>query len=498
MLDIKPQDFDPDLVEMPLGSVIDGELVAGEGDPITVLRPSDGRSAGTVRSANESDVDRAVASARRAFAESGWAQCAPRERGAVLRRWAQLIDDNAERLAQIEAAVSSRPISECLGRDIPATADMIRYYGEWTDKLTGDTFSSSADIFSATLREPFGVVAAISPWNVPLLLAAVKFAPALAAGNAVVLKPAELTPFSAVAFAQLAVRAGLPRGLFNVLIGSGPVAGSALVKHRDVDFVAFTGSTATGQRIMSDCAQAGPKPVSLELGGKSPQVVFADVPDMARVADTIALGMTRNSGQLCFCGSRLVVQRSIADKLLAMIEDRLAGVRRGPTWSAQTRLPPIISAAQADRIEAILARSEAAAARTLRGGQRLKEGGGTYFEPAIVMDVGKTDALFSEEVFGPVLAVQRFDSFEEAMELADHPEYGLTASVHTSRLDEAMRAARLLPAGTIWINSFGRGSDVSSPFGGFKRSGFGKEFGREGYEKYLKTKAVWIQGSELV
>lgn len=490
--------FDPEAVELPLGSFINGELVDGSGDALTIMRPSDGRIAATVNQANASDVDRAVKCAKLALERSRWAQIAPRKRAEVMRNWAHLLEQNAERLSQIEALCSSRPVTECRDRDIPASADMIRFYGEWTDKLVGDTFASAENILNLTIREPYGVVGAISPWNVPILLAAVKFAPALAAGNAVVLKPSELTPFSAIAFAQLAVEAGLPAGLFSVLLGTGSVTGAPLVSHPDISMVAFTGSTATGRSIMADCAALGPKPVSLELGGKSPQIVFDDVSDIDRVATAIATGMTRNSGQLCFCGSRLVVQNNIASRLLDLVQAKLADAQSGPTWSAETTLPPIISSLQMNRIENILSRSQAVTKGTLLGGESFKAGGGHFFQPTIVMDVPVDDALFTEEVFGPVLAVQRFQDFDEAMRLADHPDYGLTASIHTSNIDRALSAARRVEAGTIWVNNFGRTADVSSPFGGFKKSGFGKEFGREGYEKYLKTKAVWVQGAESV
>ncbi|MEO4045095.1 aldehyde dehydrogenase family protein [Hoeflea sp. CAU 1731] len=495
---IRTGDFNPEAVEIPLGSFINGELIQGAGDELDIFRPSDGKLAGTVRQANAADVERAVSGARQALEVSNWARLAPRARGEIMRNWAQLLDENAEYLSRLEALSSSRPIKECRDRDIPASADMIRYYGEWTDKMAGDTFASADAIFNTTIREPYGVVGAISPWNVPILLATVKFAPALAAGNAVVLKPSEMTPFSAIAFARLAVEAGLPAGLFNVLVGTGEVTGRPLVVHPDISFVAFTGSTKTGQRIMTDCALSGPKPVSLELGGKSPQIVFDDVSDLDRVANAITAGMTRNSGQLCFCGSRLVVQNGVADRLLEMVLSKLHSVMSGPTWSETTGLPPIISDLQRRRIAGILAKSDAAASNTLTGGNSFDMNGGKYFEPTIVMDVPTDDALFTEEVFGPVLAVQRFDDFDEGLRLADHPDYGLTASVHTSSIDRAMAAARRIEAGTVWINNFGRTADVSSPFGGFKRSGFGKEFGREGYEKYLKTKAIWFQGVETV
>jgi aldehyde dehydrogenase (NAD+) len=485
--------FDPDAVALDRRNFLAGDFCQGDGDPIAILRPSDGRIAGEIREASAATVDRAVRAAQAALRESGWGTWAPRRRSAVLRQWAALLDEHRIELARLESLASSRPIAETLARDIPVVAEMLRFYGECADKVTGQVFETPRDVFSMTEHEPYGVVAAIAPWNVPLLLATAKFAPALAAGNAVVLKPSELTPFSALRVAALGVQAGLPAGLFSVLVGTGPVTGSALVRHPGVGYVTFTGSTRTGAAVMCDAANFGMKPVSLELGGKSPQLVFADAPDLDQVADMVAGSITRNSGQICFCGSRLVVQRTVAEDLAARIVKRLGQARPGPTWDAETTLPPIISRAQADRMEGIVARARAAGAEVLTGGQRFERNGGQFFQPTLLAGIDPSSEVVQEEVFGPVLALQVFDDFEQGLALADHPLYGLAAGIHTRDVDKAFAAARRIEAGTVWVNAYGRGDDVVSPFGGFKQSGFGKDFGVVAYEKYRRTRNVWMR-----
>jgi aldehyde dehydrogenase (NAD+) len=487
------QAFDPDRVRLPQGSFIGGAPVQGKGREIAVSRPSDGRIVARFPGADAATIDQAVAAAHHAFKTSGWSQGEPRARGRVLQRWAELIEENAEELAQLESLSSSRVIAETRVRDITITAELLRFYGECADKSEGQVLATREDVFSLTLREPYGVVGAISPWNVPMVLATAKFAPALAAGNAVVLKPSELTPFTAVRLAELAIEAGLPRGLFNVVVGYGPEAGTPLVRHPKVACITFTGSTATGVAIMTEAAQHGLKPVSLELGGKSPQIVFADIPDLDAVADMIASGACRNAGQLCYCGSRLLVEKKIAEPLIERVIVRMRKAEPGPTWSESTTLAPIISARQAERIADIVSRSTKAGSEVLLGGRAAADGpGGAFFAPTVIA-AERGSPVVEEEVFGPVLAVQTFENPEEAFELADHSIYGLAGAVHTSDINKALTAARRIEAGMIWVNTYGRSLDIGSPFGGYKQSGFGKDFGVAAFEKYLKTKSVWIQ-----
>jgi aldehyde dehydrogenase (NAD+) len=486
------QAFDPNLEKLPTDSYIGGRRAIGNGSEIAVQRPSDGHVAARFAGADAATVDEAVENGWQAFKTSDWARGEPRRRGAVLRRWADLVERHTEELARLESLSSSRVIAETRIRDVTITAELIRFYGECADKIDGQVLSTREDVFSLTMREPYGVVGAIAPWNVPMVLATAKVAPALAAGNAVVLKPSEMTPFTALRLAELAIEAGLPAGLFNVVVGYGQEAGSPLVRHPKVGVISFTGSTATGKAVMIDAANSGLKPVSLELGGKSPQLVFADIPDIDQVAATIASGVSRNAGQLCYCGSRLVVERKIADELLDKVLALLWDAKPGPTWNLNTTLAPIISHKQTDRIADILHRTRQAGDEVLLGGGREQTEKGAFFQPTVVRSKAGSPVV-EEEVFGPVLAVQTFDDVEEGLQMADHSIYGLAGAVHTSDINKALMAARRIEAGMIWVNTYGRSLDVGSPFGGYKQSGFGKDFGAVALEKYLKSKSVWIQ-----
>lgn len=483
--------FAADDIALPLGSFIDGQWRDGEASAILVYRPSDGRRIASMSGAGPALVDEAVAAASRAFRQSGWREAAPRQRAAVMRRWAELVEAHGEELARLEAVTTTRVIAETRIRDVPVTAELLRFYGECADKFDGALYPTAASVWSVGVPEPYGVVGAISPWNVPMVLATAKFAPAIAAGNAVVLKPSELTPFTAVRLAELAIEAGLPPGIFNVVVGDGPNAGEPLVRHPDVACVSFTGSTVTGRRIMAAAAEAGPKPVTLELGGKSPQIVFADVLDRERLADMVAAGTSRNGGQLCYCGSRLIVHEALADRLIDDVVARMKQVRPGATWDETTTLAPIVSSRQLERVEDIVQRGAAAGAEIRLGGTRLDHGGGAFFAPTVAM-AKQDNPLQQEEVFGPVLSVQTFREPEEAFALAAHDTYGLAAGIHTQNITRALDAARRIEAGMVWINTYGRSTDIGTPFGGFKRSGFGKDFGAAAYLKYTRLKNVWI------
>jgi aldehyde dehydrogenase (NAD+) len=485
--------FNPDAVIFPRGCWIEGRYELGDDDEIEVIRPSDGKWVKTERGASDVLVDKAVLSAARAFRSSGWSTLGPGKRAKVLHAWADLVDAHREHLAQLESVVSTRLVQDAKHRDVALSVALIRYYAESLDKLHDQVHPTDPSVLSITLREAHGVVAAIAPWNAPLLLAMAKLAPALAAGNSVVLKPSELTPYSALELASLAHRAGLPSGCLNVLIGYGNTTGAKLVKHPQVDYVSFTGSTVSGARVMADAAASGPKPVALELGGKSPHVVLADAPNLDHVADMIATHVNRNAGQVCSAGTRLVVERRIAEKLIEKVVDRLRLARPGPTWSSTATLGPIISAKQAQRIEDILGRGQSSGAQIIEGGTRVEStGNGVFFRPTVAVGMTPENAIVAEEIFGPVLAVQVFDDFEQALLLADHTTYGLSAAIHTANLDRALCAARHIQAGTVWVNTYGL-SEVAAPFGGYKKSGFGKEFGLAGLEKYYRHKHIRMQ-----
>jgi aldehyde dehydrogenase (NAD+) len=396
-------------------------------------------------------------------------------------------------LARLESVGSTRPIRDAAAWDVPFTAEGIRFYSEFADKIGGEVAATRPDHLGMIIAEPYGVIGAIAPWNFPLVMASWKIAPALAAGNAVVLKPSEMTPFSVLRLAELAIEAGIPPGIFNVVQGDGRVTGDALVRHPKIAKVTFTGSSQTGAAIMTACAQTGTKPVTLELGGKSPQVVFADAPDLDLVARRIAGAIAGNAGQVCVAGSRLIVERSAAPRLIDGIASAFAALKPGHTWAAGTTLPPIISAKQAQRIEGIVARSVGQGAQIAAGGTRLPVAGeGAFYAPTILTNVTADSEAVREEVFGPVLTVQTFDDEDEALALASHEKYGLASGVHTADLSRALRAMRSIEAGTVWINRYGRTSDFVIPTGGYKQSGLGKDLGRQAFEANLRFKSVLI------
>lgn len=464
---------------------------------LRVLRPSDGTVHAELPQADAGIVDAAVAAAR--TAGGPWAAMKPRQRGRLMRAWADLIDANRDQIARLESVVSSRPQDEARTIDVATASEYLRFYAEWCDKLEGNVTASGPDAVSLVLREPYGVVAIITPWNFPLILSTWKIAPAIAAGNTVVVKPSELTPFSMVRLAELAVEAGIPPGVVNVIHGEGGAVGPALTCHPGVAYVSFTGSTAVGGRIMADLGRTGLKPLSLELGGKSPVLVFDDAADLDTVADHVTWGITRNAGQLCYAGSRLVVQRGVATPLLQRIEERMGRLKRGRTWEAGVEMPPIISHRQVGRIDALVRQTLAEGAVCLTGGAPIEDGG-IWYQPTILTGVSETMAGYREEIFGPVLVVQEFETEAEGIARAQHPLYGLSASVFTSDVSRALRASREIGAGSVWVNRWGRTADMmTSPFGGYGGSGFGKEAGRQGIENFTRQKSVWIDiGTETV
>ena len=486
-------DFNPDELHFPTAHMIGGRPVSGIGRRVSVVRPSDLQTMGAIEDGGEEAVALAANAARTSLAASRWARVAPRDRAKVLFRWAELIEQKAVELARLESANSTRPIAETMVRDVPRTAGVIRFYAEFCDKIEGYVTATESGVMSLVRREPYGIVGAIVPWNFPMITAAWKFAPALAAGNAVIMKTSEFTPFSLLRLAELATEAGLPGGLFNVINGEGPTTGLAIVRHPDVAKISFTGSTATGALIMSEAALAGIKPVTLELGGKSPQLVFGDCGDLQRVAQFVVRGFIGNAGQVCTAGTRLVIARPIADQLLDRIMAEARAFTPGPTWRGATTLPPLLSERQFLRIDSLVRESVARGARILLGGQRSeKMNEGFHYEPTILDGVTEEMPGYLQEFFGPVLIVERFDDPEEGIQKCAHPVYGLAASVYSADLGKALRAAADIPAGMVWVNHHGRAPEFTFPAGGFKSSGFGKDMGRAGIEGYLREKAIWI------
>lgn len=485
--------FDPNSIRIQQAHYINGHYVQQSQNTIDVVRPSDGTAYAALPIASADLVDEAVETAWRVQKTSDWATRPPRERARVLRRWADLVEADADTLAKMEALGSTRPIDDVLAWDIPFTAEGIRFFAEFADKMGGEVAATQADRFGMTVTEPYGVVGAIAPWNLPLVMASWKAVPALAAGNAVVLKPSEMTPFTALRLAELAVAAGMPAGLFNVVQGNGQETGAAICRHPKVAKVTFTGSTQTGAAIMRMCAESGVKPVTLELGGKSPQVVFADAPDLDQVALMVAKSITGNAGQVCVAGSRLLVEASVVDELVGKIAGMFGALKPGFTWASGTTLSPIISQGQAHRIDRLVNQALSEGASVVAGGHMVKMGqAGAFYLPTILTGVDRQATIVREEVFGPVLTIQTFDSEQEAFALAAHETFGLAAGIHTADISRALRAVRKIEAGTVWINRYGRSNDYIVPTGGFKQSGIGKDLGKQAYEANLRHKSVLI------
>ncbi|MBB2154973.1 aldehyde dehydrogenase [Gluconacetobacter diazotrophicus] len=481
--------FDPDTLPLPVGHFIGGDLLPAE-PVIDILRPSDGRPQTGCPLAGADLVDRAVNTAKAALKSSNWAGLRPRERTRILQAWADLMEAEAATLAKIEALSSSRPVGQLVAGDIAVTAEQIRFFAEFADKEGSDLVPTDDRSLGMIMTEPYGVVGAIVPWNVPISTAGWKLGPALAAGNAVVLKPSEQTPFSVVHMARLAVKAGVPAGLINIVLGDGQTTGSAITGHPGIAKVSFTGSSRAGAAIAGHIAATGIKPMTLELGGKSPQIVFADA-DLPRAADAIAASILANAGQGCVAGTRLILQDGIAGPLVEAVAARMERVRPGPTWDETSCYSPIISEVQISRIDGIVQAAIAHGAECVIGGGRM-DCAGYFYKPTILANVSPRSPALLEEIFGPVLTVQTFTEEEEALALADHPTYGLAAGVFTSDLSRAVRMSRLIQAGTIWVNRYSRSRDHILPTGGYKQSGLGKDLGREAYLANRKSKSVLI------
>lgn len=468
--------------------VIDGQAVeASDGRTFDTIDPGTGATLAAVAHADVADVDRAVSAARAALPQ--WSRMAPNDRATLLRRLADLLDSHSEELAQLETLDNGKPIGVSRTVDVPLAIDHFHYFAGWATKLHGATFDTAyPDTHVYLRREPVGVVGAIIPWNFPLLMAAWKLAPALAAGCTVVLKPAEQTPLTAIRLGQLALEAGIPRGVVNVVSGFGD-AGAALVAHPGVDKIAFTGSVEVGKSVARGAAETL-KSVSLELGGKSPNIVFGDA-DIEAATQTAAAAIFANTGQVCSAGSRLYVERSIFDEVLSGVSEAARRLRLGHGLDPETTMGPLISGEQLDRVVGYLDRGREDRGSIVTGGGRpANHRDGFFVEPTIFADLPPTSALINEEIFGPVLVAQPFDDLESLAAQANSTEFGLAAGVWTTDVRRAHKLAALLEAGTVWINCYGY-FDAAVPFGGYKHSGYGRDGGLDAIEKFLQTKAVW-------
>jgi acyl-CoA reductase-like NAD-dependent aldehyde dehydrogenase len=472
---------------------IDGEFVpAADGRTFATVSPRDGRELAQVARGDGEDVDRAVRAARRAFDRGDWALADPAQRGRVLVALADLIVANLEELALLESLDTGHPISDARSVDVPNAARCFGWYGEAIDKVYGEIAPTAADALALVGREPLGVVGAVVPWNYPLIITAWKLAPALAAGNSVVLKPAEQSPLSALAVAALAAEAGIPPGVLNVVPGYGEEAGQALGRHPDVDKIAFTGSVPVGRLFQRYAGESNGKAVSLELGGKSPQLVLADAPDLDAAASAIGWGIFYNAGQTCHAGSRVIVARSLADELVDRLQQQAGRFVPADPLEESTVLGALISDEHLDGVIAYVDRARADGAQIIAGGVRCEPvSGGAYMTPTLIQTEDPSLPIVQQEVFGPVLVIQPADDADHALALANDTRYGLAAAVWTANITTAGRLARSLRAGTVWVNTFDA-SSLATPFGGIKDSGHGRDRSLHALDAYTQLKTTWI------
>ncbi|MFE9323936.1 aldehyde dehydrogenase family protein [Nocardia sp. NPDC052278] len=475
---------------------VDGQLFidgkwrnSASGGRSDVVDPSTGRVIGTVAEADRTDVDDAVTAARAAFTGAEWGGRTGRERARILLRIAELVRENADELVRLESLDVGKPVTLCRSVDVATTIEQYEYCAALAQTIDGATRRTPLPAFAYTRRDPLGVVAAITPFNFPLILSSSKIAPALAAGNVVVHKPAEETPLSALFMATLFERAGVPAGVVNVVTGSGPVVGAALLEHPGVDKIAFTGSTEIGRRAAS-VAGAALKPVTMELGGNAAQIVFADA-DVEKAIGAIIKGFVFNTGQFCMGGPRLLVARPLYETVVGILAEAVAGVRVGDPRDPATVVGPMAAQRHVAKVEEYVALARREGGRVVCGGERLDLDGGYYYQPTVIADLADDSRAVQEEIFGPVLTVQAFDTEDEAIALANGTRYGLASGLHTTDLARAHRVADKLQAGIVWVNDWAM-LDPAMPFGGVKDSGFGREYGPEALASYTKVKSVVI------
>ncbi len=471
--------------------LIDGQWTDGA-KKFDTINPATGEVLTQVVEASPEAIDRAVSAARRAFEDrsGAWRKMSASERGRLIWRLADLVEKHIDELAELETIDNGKPIFESRYVDMPMVIDVLRYYAGWATKIHGETVNTFETAFTYTLREPVGVVGLIIPWNFPLLLASWKLGPALACGNTIVLKPAEQTPLTTLRFGELAIEAGVPAGVLNIVTG-GPETGKAIVRHPGIDKIAFTGSTAVGKEIMRSSADTL-KRVTLELGGKSPNIVFADSDIDGAVKGAIN-GIFYGKGEVCNAGSRLFVEKKVQDEFLEKLVARAKKLQPADPLDSKTRLGAIVSQEQMQTVLSYVETGKKEGARLIAGGNRVSVDGGKGFflEPTIFGDVTNDMKIAQEEIFGPVLATLSFDDIDQVIDLANRNQYGLAAAVWTRDIKKAHSVSRQLKAGTVWINTYGL-MDAALPFGGYKSSGFGRELGMHAIEHYTELKTVWL------
>lgn len=472
---------------------IDGKHVdAASAKTFANINPGTGEILNQVAEGDAEDIDRAVASARKAFESGVWSNMAPKDRKKILIRLAELMEKHAEEIALLETLDVGKPIGDSLAVDAASSANCMRWYGEACDKVYDEVAPSGPDAFGTITREAIGVVAAVVPWNFPLLMACWKLGPALAAGNSVVLKPAEQTPMTAIRIAELAMEAGLPEGVLNVVTGFGPTAGQALGLHMDVDCIAFTGSGEVGKLFLQYSGQSNMKRVWLECGGKTPNIVFDDCLDLKKAAEHAAMGIFYNQGEVCTAASRLIVQDTIKDQMLEEIMKVADTMRPGDPLDPDTRMGALVEEKHMNRVLDYIDTGKAEGAKVCCGGERvLLNQGGYYVAPTVFDGVKNSMRIAQEEIFGPVLSTITFSDAEEAVAIANDSIYGLAACLWTGDVNKAIKLSRRIRAGNMWVNCWD-GGDMTMPFGGYKQSGNGRDKSLHALDKYTEIKATWI------
>jgi aldehyde dehydrogenase (NAD+) len=462
-------------------------IASASGKTFTTINPSTGEEICEVAEADAADVEQAVRAARSAFEHGPWRSMRASERGRLLYRLADLIESDGDELARLESLDNGKPVSVAKAVDVTKTVACYRYFAGWADKVHGKTIPIDGDFLCYTRHEPIGVVGQIIPWNFPMLMMAWKLAPALATGNTVVLKPAEQTPLSALRIGELILEAGFPEGVVNVVPGFGPTAGAAIASHMDVDKVAFTGSTEVGHLIMEAAAKSNLKPVTLELGGKSPNIIFADV-DLDAAVEGAHMGLFSNQGQSCCAGSRVFVEESIYDRFVERSIARATKRVVGDPFDPRTELGPLVDQAQFDKVMGYVESGRNERATLACGGNRIGNRG-YFIQPTVFADVQDDMQIAKEEIFGPVMSIISFKSLDEVIARANRTKYGLAAAVWTRDIKKALAVANGVRAGTVWVNCYNV-MDTRSPFGGFKQSGIGRELGEYGLQQYTQVKSV--------
>jgi aldehyde dehydrogenase (NAD+) len=486
--DFTPETAAAEFLRKPHQLLIDGHRVpSSSGRTFKSLNPATEEIIATIAEGNEADVDRAVAAARRAF-EGPWRTMRAAERGHLLLKWAELLKRHADEIIEIESLDGGKPISATTRQDFPAAIDTLTYYAGWADKITGDVVPTRDDALTYTMREPVGVVAAIVPWNFPLMIGMWKLAPALACGCTVIMKPAELTSLSALRIGELALEAGIPPGVFNIVTGPGRVVGDALVNHPDVDKVTFTGSPGVGRGIMKGAA-SNFKRVSLELGGKSANVIFDDA-NLDAATKAAAAGIFFNAGQVCSAGSRVLVQEGVYDEVVERLVARAKSLRMGDLLDRNTSLGPVISEKQMKSILDYVDIGQNEGASLVTGGERVGKRG-YFISPAVFAGVKHEMRISQEEIFGPVVSVIKFRDEADALRIANGTAYSLAAGVWSRDMGRVQRFAKRARAGTVWINTYGY-TDVRLPWGGERDSGLGREHGTAAIENFTEPKAIWM------